>query len=344
MFVACFLDGPVKWAIKPDAPTTLAITGLGHVVVTPLLNGFISRVNGRYRSYPLGPTSLVIESDLLVLNMDLPKGDVAAGALLTRVTQLMSVLRHLSRQASMGTRAIGFESIPSEIVLPERVFPQVGKSKVGVMRTSVVAAPVEWVEHLRGADAHGLETSFPIARTLMLDAVRAHEQGDHRTAIVYAAVAMEACASVALDNAMASALTKSPPDPRLRVVAMPQAEGRTVVKDHVYDYLSSTRGTPDFSQLLHVRPLYVMQKSLMLEDEPLFQTATRVYRTRNKLVHFGAVPVGREDLFDIDEEGALASIRCAARVLAWFGETDTCVLDDGGFVDILECTPRLPTR
>lgn len=102
----------------------------------------------------------------------------------------------------------------------------------------------------------------------------------------------------------------------LRLVTIPLAGG-PVVKDPIYDYLKQR---DDFSAWLHERPLYVTGRSLRLENEPLYQKAFKLYKTRNKLVHRGIVPEsGTNDYYRLEDEDVMEALATAAEVVQWFG-------------------------
>jgi hypothetical protein len=72
------------------------------------------------------------------------------------------------------------------------------------------------------------------------------------------------------------------PSPMLRVVRIPKAGGGDAIKDPIYDLLEKS---DSFSQLLYLRCLYVLGRTITLERPTLHRDLLKLYGTRNKLVH-----------------------------------------------------------
>jgi hypothetical protein len=149
----------------------------------------------------------------------------------------------------------------------------------------------------------------------LLDAFEAAARLDYRTTILYAAIAVESLAATTLSEEYDRILTSSAADPRFRIVSIPQSQGRMAVKDPVYECLGSeTR----FRSLLHERPLYLMGRSLMIDEEALFIRLQTLYQTRNKIVHLG--DASGVDLLSIDRKGAALALDAAVQAFKWFGK------------------------
>jgi hypothetical protein len=147
----------------------------------------------------------------------------------------------------------------------------------------------------------------------MLDALLAAIDQDFRKALLYGAIAVESLASTRLAEEYARVLAGA--DQRFRVIDIRTAKG-IVRKDPIYESL----GKDKFSRMLHERPLYLLGRSLSVEDEPTFTKAQKLYTTRNKLGHVGEVPAGA-DTFEVSEDGVRAGLQTAIKVLKWFGDT-----------------------
>jgi hypothetical protein len=89
-----------------------------------------------------------------------------------------------------------------------------------------------------------------------------------------------------------------------------------VAKDPVFDLISAT---DRMGRLLHEQPLYLVRKSLLLENEALYAKALVLYNTRNKIMHEGGPPDEQNPL-PIDDRGAWTACNTARDVLAWFGD------------------------
>jgi hypothetical protein len=236
-------------------------------------------------------------------------------ALLTMAGDLFTRLRHLSGQATMPKVENWLSSSFAEIGdLPARnpssevldyLFPKYW------FMTAITA------EHVVAAAALGSECVPPIQEVLLLDAIAAHRERNFRTAILYAAMSTEVALGSVIDAAY-ERIIGNPIDARFRVVGLPQAGGRLVYKDPVYERL---RSRSDFSVLLHELPLYVLHRSLLMEDESLFQRAKRLYATRNKIVHSGELT--EEDTIKLhlfDEAGSMDALKTAVHLFVWLGE------------------------
>ncbi|MGE5279590.1 MAG: hypothetical protein ACM3L6_02455, partial [Deltaproteobacteria bacterium] len=67
----------------------------------------------------------------------------------------------------------------------------------------------------------------------------------------------------------------------------------------------------------HERPLYLMKKSLLKEDEALYGKCVNLYRVRNHLVHKGAPKATLG--YELSQKNAKDAIKCALDVFRWFG-------------------------
>jgi len=106
-------------------------------------------------------------------------------------------------------------------------------------------------------------------------------------------------------------------DDRFRVIELHQAGGVTVRKDPIYERLQNRS---DFTVLINELSLYVLGRSLLMEDQVLFASAKRLYSTRNRIVHSGELPENDSNsTYSLDEGGAMASLRTAVSLFAWLG-------------------------
>jgi hypothetical protein len=108
-----------------------------------------------------------------------------------------------------------------------------------------------------------------------------------------------------------------------------------VAKDPVYEKLRNNRS--DFRGLLHELSLYVLGRSLLIENENLYQDAMKLYAIRNKLAHIGDLPSDPSDQYiQLDSQGSLKSIKTAVQLLGWLGLRHDYVLPNFRFSRI-EC-------
>jgi hypothetical protein len=87
-------------------------------------------------------------------------------------------------------------------------------------------------------------------------------------------------------------------------------------------------GVSNVERLLHRQALETLGKSLLQDNPSLYHMIEKLYRTRNKLVHEGHIPVS-DEFFQINSiearalgKDALFEIRSANEVFKWFGKED----------------------
>ena len=104
-------------------------------------------------------------------------------------------------------------------------------------------------------------------------------------------------------------------------------KGEKTWKDPIYQYLIKD----DFGALLHERPLYLLNRSLLKDDQDVFRTAKELYRTRNKIVHRAELSSEINDgsYITVDKEGAKQALDCVLSVFRWFGVDSSYSLKDG---------------
>jgi hypothetical protein len=174
---------------------------------------------------------------------------------------------------------------------------------------------VEW-KRLNEVNQIVLSGGVSAFHGILLDAFEAFRSQDYRRSILYSAVAVETMAAEVLDQEYERLLTGDVAVEWWRVIELPTSSG-TVRKDPVYDYLASR---DDFRSLLHERPLYLMRRSLLVDNQEVFRRALALYKTRNKLVHRGAVPPeGSDDHLQLNLYGAEQALECALAIFSWFG-------------------------
>ena len=94
-----------------------------------------------------------------------------------------------------------------------------------------------------------------------------------------------------------------------------QAGENHISKDPVYELLHKKS---TFAERLHEVPLYLMGKSLLKDDAPLYQEATELYKARNKLAHSGTLETAQHLKYRIREADARAAIECVVGIFRWF--------------------------
>jgi hypothetical protein len=162
--------------------------------------------------------------------------------------------------------------------------------------------------------AHQYELAdYLLYEEILLDALNAHESGDYRQAILYAAIAMESLASSVLEQKYAEILAKSRPPSHVNILTSALPRGKVSKGDPIYRLLTKT---DNFARLLHEVPLYLLRRSMRSEDEGLYQSCERLYGQRNRLSH--GKPPKPGDL-PLERHGSLEALKVAIRAFQWFG-------------------------
>lgn len=168
--------------------------------------------------------------------------------------------------------------------------------------------------------------------TFFLDALRAHQGQDWKTALLLSALATEIGVGEALEEMLAARLKLIPRPPG--VVITPVSGGDHQVSDPVYNALSERMS---FRQSLHERPLYLAGKSLMLSEKSTFDSIVRLYTTRNKIAHLGAPSDSDTKTFPLTREGACTAIEASSRCLTFFGKDVRASLQQPGLTPTSIC-------
>ena len=235
------------------------------------------------------------------------------------LTKFIEWTRVLSRQWAIPPRAtVTSMSVPSEsIETGERTWcsraPTAFSRRVPTYRVDDLVT----LKVLKAADEKcSLSEAVPVELTALFDAQLAANEGDFRRSLVFSAVAMESGAAGVLERKYSTLKAEDEAAPiEYRLTAIKTSSG-TIWKDPVYEALCKST---NFSMLLHERPLYLLKRSLLHDDQGLFRTALDVYKARNKLVHRGEVGDGHKLSIAVDTQGAENAAACAAKVLEWFG-------------------------
>jgi hypothetical protein len=220
-------------------------------------------------------------------------------------------LRCASKQADLANDFTSWDDLEVE-ELPEINIP---KPTISSIKSYIVDTAITW-KSIEVADNTLRDDSLAVYTPLLLDAIKAYLDRDYRRAILYSAISVETMASVKLDEAYQSLLHEGDSKGEIRLISIPQRGGGNVVKDPIYEYLSNKA---DFKQLIHERPLYLLRRSLLTENEQLYRKALKLYSTRNKIVHKGDLTNNQNSsYFEISMAGAIEAIKCAAKLFEWF--------------------------
>ncbi|MGY4829182.1 hypothetical protein ACVNIS_11435 [Sphaerotilaceae bacterium SBD11-9] len=304
------LGGLIRWNLEPDAPVGFAaIAEPGVSLLNPLVPVKGASIPSCAR-LPDGRLHVLSDRLNLYSKEDLP------GNTEEIFSSWLRVLRIAARQAALPTsaRAYGsmeFDASNAKVEPPQHVMngKLLGEFRV---RTAIDQAAVATALALKS------EASAPLHEELMLDALLACETRRSREAILYSAIALESLAGHELDKAYEAALKQEPPPSHLNIVNFQLARGKVARKDPIYALLTDA---DNFGRLLHEAPLYLLRRSLLQDDQSLYQRAKKLYSTRNKLGHGQPIPPQDENVLPVDEEGAFAAVTTAIAVFSWFGKS-----------------------
>lgn len=307
--IRVLFTGHIEWRIHKDDPPLFPLSSLpGLSLVNPLLYPELG-VNEDIYHYPFSTIALYEDSILLktgTLFFTSPSAeDEAHEILFSYLPDLLMSLRLVSKQVGLA-RIYGGGSdnfLSQGTALPDLHFPDSDPNSSRHVANYRLNAAVT-TKHLEQADNNILHHRLPIYSMALLDAVHAFFDRDDRRTIIYAAMSIELISENKLGN--------------------PTGKG--------------PRKETTIAKRLHRQAMELLGRSLQQDNLTLYQTAEKLYRTRNKLVHKGSI-LATDDLFQIDGlearmtgKDAMAAIRCASEVFRWFGETDNFVPKKGNQV------------
>lgn len=160
------------------------------------------------------------------------------------------------------------------------------------------------------------KVEIPVYEDLLIDAKRQLERKDFRKAILFAVMAIESMLTSKYDEKYSEIKNGKHNKNKFRVISM-QTKNGNILKDPIYEKLIKRS---NFENLLHEIPLYIIEKSLLLEDQKLYQSALKLYRTRNKIVHKGVIPDDNNKNFLPNKMiGAFEAYRIMIHIFRWMG-------------------------
>ena len=251
--------------------------------------------------------------------------------LIGTATTLLGALRHFSAQTGLSTSGddlnfwewLNLDDLPA---LKERT-PRLSHRAIA---RSIIATAITR-EQITSACACGPEFRAPVYDGVFLDAIRAHSSHDYRASILYSAIALESAAALVLNFQFETVI--KPSDAReWRVITRPIGGGVEIRKDPIWELL---RKREDANSLLHEGALYVLGKSLLVEDEALFQLVQCVRATRNRIVHEGEPPDSTSNQYlSLDVFGSSDALNCVDAVFKWLGVGRNYHLHEYGMVEL----------
>ena len=269
------------------------------------------------------------EKIIRISSIDAPEDDFME-VLNSYIELLTTSLRQASKQVSVPLDVVSFRKIEVD-KLPAEEFPKVGLSGNSFFQRYVWDTGIMW-NQLIEADENLLNPQFAIYEKLILDAIHAFKSKDYRKALLYSAISIETLAANKLENFYNCAVQTN--STSLHLVSLPKSGGQSVIKDPIYDLLLRKS---KFKEYLHEIPLYLMGKSLLIENQDLYNNAVKLYATRNKIAHHGESANNNQATFEMNADDALEAIELTLDVFRWFGEKADFPLPKFGFIS--GCSP-----
>jgi hypothetical protein len=344
---------PIMWLLPPeDADVMYEISACpGGSLVSPLLFGEIHKLMDAKLAHEEDDLDGGFVGDLYLVKTDGIAFTLSADAvhqhkpkdigrfawhlanqptpLIETATLLLDSLRHYSKQADMsrGGDDLNFWEWLEVAELP-KFSPRKSRFSLRSVQRSAVATAVR-KEHIEAACRSQVRP--PIYDVLILDAISAHRTSDYRKSILYSAMAVESATAMMLDEHYEGVI--KPRDYKeWRVLEFTVHGGTKTRKDPIWEMLKQRE---DANSLLHEGALYVLGRSLLAENERLYQIVQKLRSTRNKIVHHGEPPnTNVHQYLSIDASGSSDALNCAIGVLTWLGFGQDYKVHEHGFVSI----------
>jgi hypothetical protein len=322
------VDGQLFWRIAREAEPIFRLSREPNfAILNPLLNLGLPFWSGREEPQALVGNEVFLNTD--AVGFVVPDEFEIEGSP-ARAQEFYSLFsnacRFASKQYNMPRRIVQLAPFKLEI-LPDLIFPRQGNEEK-FLNTYFYGAALSW-GHLARVDQLLNSCGIPVFHDILLDSFQSYDRRDYRHAILYSAMAIESMASEVMGKSFQALLEAEVPSTCWRLVDLDIAGGGKVRKDPIYEYLTSR---DDFGALLHERPLYLLQRSLMVEDQELYRVARELYKTRNKIVHRGGVATSESGTLQESQEGAEAALNCAVKIFRWFGVESDYVFPCLGFI------------
>ena len=286
MLLLVHLSGKIRWRTnQTDLPTFTLESDERFQLLNPLLIRELEQsqrphnpVTSDFGIYRDGEVMFETDSIGLKVNDQIDFGDQLFETLQSFLAQLMTACRLTSKQSELPKFVFAISRTPSD-ELPELRYPEPNPNSQTAFLAYLWSTALT-PDHIIRADKLLQGGGIPAYHDILLDAVQAFRMSDYRRAILYTAIAIESLAAETLNNTYICLLSKRGTSDQWRMIELKQAGGESTRKDPIYEYLIAR---DDFGALLHERPLYLFQRSLLVEDQDLYRTARELYRTRNKI-------------------------------------------------------------
>ena len=174
------------------------------------------------------------------------------------------------------------------------------------------------------------QLALPVYEEMLLEAFNSYALNEYNKVLLFSTIAIESLLAQSYDGIYEKEKKKLNHNRKLRMVKY----NTSTIKDPIWKTLMDRT---DFKKLLHEAPLYLFNKSILLENEILYNNLIKLYNTRNKIVHWGAPIFHDPDkLIPLDSQGADLSIKMAIDVFNWVGIHNYNYILEKGFTMLNE--------
>lgn len=254
--------------------------------------------------------------------------EVALTELHPFLSQLIYQIRIISKQAALNPNTF-FHLAEKAKSNNFQKYPKIMESPNIKMSAKRYSTSITW-KMIEEADER-INTNFqiPIYTEILTDAFGGLINHEFRKVILDSSIAIESLFAIRLNEDYEKIIHEKKEGIH-RVSKFTTKDGE-VFKDPIYQILKEKTS---FSALLHERPLYIWNKSVLLENEPLYNAARDLYRTRNKIVHFGAPDPLQKNVLPINITGAVKAFDTARKLFNFVGIDEFDHLQFGGFIPV----------
>jgi len=246
-----------------------------------------------------------------------------------KISQFLKYLRFESRQTSINPSA-GIYSIHFEGQLEKGLADDINQVDMMATHPRHYLTMVKWINVVNADQKLSKEINLPVFEEMLLEAYSSWGNHEYNKVLLFSTIATESLLAHTYDKIYEIEKTKARPKNTLRMAK--GAMGH--VKDPIWKALMDRT---DFKKLLHEAPLYLINKSILLENEALYKDLIKLYNTRNKIVHLGAPVVHSPDHFiELNSKGAFAALKMAIAVFNWVGNFDYDFMVEEKFISLKE--------
>lgn len=318
----------IWWRFPPSMIVSSPIAAIGGWAIASPCTIKLRDASDQYCYHMLSDGTVLFDTNYLLLASDeITEISEDSEEFVISIVKYLNALRVVSRQPELPRSIVAFSS-PRRVEIPSNE-NEIDQNIVNAFVRRYIAESRITLDDLTEASNAVINDTVPIHGELANDAAESTIRCNYRSAILFAAAAIESCAGSVLDREYNNLINDPETSTMHRCIKIKVNKQETISKDPVYLALRTGFGDGGsrFLALLHECPLYLFKRSLKLEKLELYQKAHSLYRTRNSLAHTGTIDVNKNSLLEINHNGAMTALNVANNVLEWFGEKGTSIPD-----------------